>query len=396
MRVFVTGIGIITSVGNDATETIANIRKGHSGIAAIERLETVHKAEIPLAEVRLNNEQLAAMAGLKSARNISRTTLLGLIAAQQAIRQAGIANLGDAKTGLVSATSVGGMDRTEDFYVEFLKNGSLDDVSVLLTHECGESTERIADVLGVKGLVTTVSTACSSSANSIMTGARLIKHGLLNRCIAGGTDALARFTLNGFDTLKILDHAFCQPFDGERRGLNLGEGAGFLVLESEKTAAPERILAEVVGYANTNDAYHQTASSPEGQGAFLAMQKALELAGLQPSDIDYINAHGTGTQNNDLSEGRAMQKLFGQQVPPFSSTKAFTGHTLGAAGGVEAVLSILAIQHGIIYPNLRWQNAIEELYIRPATQLIENADIRCVLSNSFGFGGNSSALVFKR
>jgi 3-oxoacyl-[acyl-carrier-protein] synthase-1 len=191
----------------------------------------------------------------------------------------------------------------------------------------------------------TVSTACSSSANAILLGTRLIKHGFLDRVVVGGTDALTLFTLNGFNSLMILDHDRCRPFDNTRNGLNLGEGAAYLVLESGDAAKKEgkKPLCEIKGYGNACDAYHQTASSPEGHGAFISMKHALDVAGLEPNDIAYINTHGTGTRNNDLSEGTAIQRLFGDNIPKCSSTKAFTGHTLGAAGAIEAVICVISL-----------------------------------------------------
>ncbi|MCK9205455.1 MAG: beta-ketoacyl-[acyl-carrier-protein] synthase family protein, partial [Bacteroidales bacterium] len=236
---------------------------------------------------------------------------------------------------------------------------------------------------------------CSSSVNAMMLGSNLIKTGQLDRAIVGGNDSVTKFTLNGFNTLMILDKTGCHPFDENRAGLTLGEGAAFLVLESEESVAHENkpVLAEISGYGNANDAYHQTASSPKGTGAFMAMSKALLMSGLKPSDIDYINVHGTGTQNNDLSEGVAMERIFGEQVPPFSSTKAYTGHTLGAAGAVEAVISILSMQNKVIFPNLNFSTPMKELKIRPVTQLMTHKEIHHVLSNSFGFGGNNSAII---
>jgi len=178
----------------------------------------------------------------------------------------------------------------------------------------------------------------------------------------------------------------------------LGEGAGFLFLETEDTAKEENILGELIGYANSNDAYHQTASSPDGTGAYLAMKGALEIAGIAPEKINYINVHGTGTNNNDLSEGIAVKRIFGDALPPFSSTKAFTGHTLAAAGGIEAVFSVLSLQHKMIFPNLRFETPIEDLggNMIPVTELLENQELNYILSNSFGFGGNTSSLVFAK
>jgi 3-oxoacyl-[acyl-carrier-protein] synthase-1 len=194
----------------------------------------------------------------------------------------------------------------------------------------------------------------------------------------------------------ILDDKPCTPFDENRKGLNLGEGAGYVVLVSERVLKAENLnpVAVLSGYANANDAYHQTASSPEGNGNYQAMKGALDMAGLEPSQIDYINVHGTGTPNNDVSEGAAIGRLFGEKPPLFSSTKAYTGHTLAASGGIEAVLSILALQHGLIFPNLRFTTQMKEHSFAPQTSLKENAKIDHVLSNSFGFGGNCSSLVF--
>ena len=216
--------------------------------------------------------------------------------------------------------------------------------------------------------------------------------------VAGGADALTKFTLNGFNTLMILDEQFCQPFDENRRGLNLGEGAGYVVLVSEKVAAALKKKPSVTlsGFCNANDAYHQTASSPDGTGSYLAMQGALKKSGLQPADIDYINLHGTGTQNNDIAEGTAIMRLFDPHYPKMSSTKSFTGHTLGGSGGIEAVFSILAIEQGIIYPNLRLQTPMKELPFVPETKLTKNLKIKNVLSNSFGFGGNCTSLIFSK
>jgi 3-oxoacyl-[acyl-carrier-protein] synthase-1 len=327
---------------------------------------------------------------------VSRTALLSLIAAREALDRAAIPDPGRWHTGFISANTVGGMDRTEKFYAEFLgdpRHGRLRDV---VLHECGSVTEWVADRLGIRHFHTTISTACSSSANAIGFGARMIRQGLLDVVVAGGADALTKFTLNGFNSLMILDSEFCQPFDNDRRGLNLGEGAGYVVLVSERVAATLQAPAGCVlsGFANANDAYHQTASSPDGRGSWLAMKGALQRAGLQPADIDYINLHGTGTQNNDLAEGTAIRRLFDPVYPRMSSTKSFTGHTLGASGGIEAVFSVLAVAHGLVYPNLRFHTPMSELPFTPVTDLLKGQPLRHVLSNSFGFGGNCTSLVF--
>ena len=240
-----------------------------------------------------------------------------------------------------------------------------------------------------------MSTACSSAANAIILGAQMIAHGRVDRVICGGTEALSRFTINGFNSLFILDKGHCRPFDEERQGLNLGEGAAYLILESEQAVkqSGRKPVAELKGYGNANDAFHQTASSPEGTGAWKAMHAALQSARVEGSQIGYINAHGTATENNDLSEGLAIQKIFGDHTPPFSSTKPYTGHTLAAAGSIEAVYSILALQHRVIFPNLNFNIPMKELTIVPVTELIQQVTMEHVLSNSFGFGGNTSSLL---
>jgi 3-oxoacyl-(acyl-carrier-protein) synthase len=252
--------------------------------------------------------------------------------------------------------------------------------------------------LGIGDFMTTISTACSSSANAIFYAARLIKNDILDVVVAGGTDALTKFTLNGFNTLMILDKEFCKPFDEHREGLNLGEGAGYVVLVSDKVMKTlnKEPYCTISGYNNSNDAYHQTASSPDGTGSYLAMTGALKKSGLQPSDIDYINLHGTGTPNNDSAEGTAIKRVFYPHYPLMSSTKSYTGHTLGASGGVEAVFSALAIRHGIIYPNLRFETRMSELPFEPETKFQKGKNIKHVMSNSFGFGGNCTSLIFSK
>ncbi|HRH65758.1 MAG TPA: beta-ketoacyl-[acyl-carrier-protein] synthase family protein, partial [Bacteroidia bacterium] len=205
-----------------------------------------------------------------------------------------------------------------------------------------------------------------------------------------------RFTLNGFNTLMILDTVPCRPLDENRKGLNLGEGAGYIVLASREALkkSGRNAYCRLSGYHNANDAFHQTASSPEGTGSFLAMQGALLKSGIRKEEIGYINLHGTGTQNNDLSEGTALTRLFGDALPKFSSTKAFTGHTLGASGGIEAVFSVMSVVEGLVYPNLRFETPMKEVPLQPVTEFSVDKTIRHVLSNSFGFGGNCSSLIF--
>jgi len=394
--VLIAGLGIISAIGNNTSENITALENGIAGMGDIIYLNSIHRQKIPVAEVKMSNEELAGRSGLSS--QISRTALLGTIAAEEAFNDSGIRGLANTRIGFVSANTVGGMDKTEQFFSEFLTNPQKGRLRDVVHHECGSITEIIAEKLGISNFVTTISTACSSSANAIIYAARLIKNNILDAVVAGGADALTKFTLNGFNTLMILDSDACKPFDENRKGLNLGEGAAYVVLVSGSLIAKLKKdpYCKLSGYCNANDAFHQTASSPEGEGSFLAMQGALKNSGLNPRDIDYINLHGTGTQNNDISEGIAIKRLFGPVYPKMSSTKSFTGHTLGASGSVEAVLSALSVKHGMVYPNLRFDTPMQGLPFAPETKFSKNEPIEHVLSNSFGFGGNCSSLIFSK
>ena len=320
---------------------------------------------------------------------------MAIKAVKEALADSGGKISDDLRTGLISSTTVGGMTTTEKYFYRF--DDEPETRAWIEKLDCGDSTRDVARYIGHTGFITTISTACSSSANAIILGANLIKAGVLDRAICGGADALSKFTLNGFNSLMLLERGHCRPFDRERKGLNLGEGAGFVVLESERAVREHkrRIWAQVAGYANVNDAFHQTASSPDGAGAQTAMRNALQMGGITTDEVDYINVHGTGTPNNDESEGKALQALFGD-IPPFSSTKSYTGHTLAAAGGIEAVISLLAIRYGCIFPTLNYRLRMDEMNTDPVTEVHENLDLKYVLSNSFGFGGNNSSLLFKK
>lgn len=391
-RIFITGIGIISAIGNNIEETLVSLRSEKTGISKISYLQTAHN-KIPAAEVKLSNEELLSLLEIGESKiPFSRTALLGIYAAKEAISYSKEKFPTEPRTGLISATTVGGMNFSEQYYKDLLfRENSKDYIE---TFDCGDAADRIADFLKIRHYVATVSTACSSSANAIMIGARLIKNNIIDRALVGGTDALTKFTINGFNSLEIIDAEACRPFDENRKGLTIGEGAAYLLIESEDIADKQKIICELKGYANANDAFHPTASSPDGHGAYLAMKQSLEMCGMQPTDVDYINAHGTGTDINDISEGKAIEKLFSPTIPPISSTKAFTGHTLGAAGAIEAVLSVLAIKHRMIYPNLNYRNPIKELSFVPVTNLIKDIDVKNVMSNSFGFGGNNTSLLF--
>lgn len=394
-KVHVAGTGLISAIGHSTDECLDSLKKERTGVGPLTLFDSFHK-NLPVAEVKNTNQELVDR--LKVATTHSRTTLLGLIAAREALKNAEIKNFKKWRSGFISATTVGGMDKTETFFPAFLadpKKGKLRDV---INHPCGSSTDIIASDLQVNGFRSTVNTACSSSVNSIMLGARMINAGLMDVIIAGGADALTKFTLNGFNSLMILDRQPCRPFDASRSGLNLGEGAGFVVLVSDQVAEQEDLspVCFVGGFGNTTDAYHQTASSPEGRGSFSAMQSALSMSKLKVEDIDYINLHGTGTVNNDLSEGTAVKRLFGENLPRMSSTKAFTGHTLGASGGIEAVFSVLAITNRCVFPNLRFETTMPEHGVTPQKKFETISKVDHVMSNSFGFGGNCTSIIFSR
>jgi 3-oxoacyl-[acyl-carrier-protein] synthase-1 len=391
-KAFIAGSGIVTSIGAHVAANLTSLKNGRAGISMPEILQTVHA--LPVGEIKKSNEMLAATLGITQA--IPRTALLSIAAAKEAWQPFSGKTTG-LRIGFIGANTVGGMDLTEHFYKTFKTDNTTGDLNQVKYHECGAITELTLKALQLDCWSTTISTACSSSANSIMMAAKLIETQRFDLVIAGGADSLSRFTLNGFNSLMILDKELCRPFDQNRKGLNLGEGAAYLVLGNEKAIKQLNITptAFVSGYANANDAHHQTASSPEGKGNQLAMRLALERAGLQAGQIDYINLHGTGTENNDASEGAAIEAVFGNKVPMASSTKAFTGHTLGAAGAVEAVYSLLSLQEQLAWPHLRLQQPIDSLQWAPTLEL-KPANIQHVLSNSFGFGGNCSTLILSK
>ena len=385
---------MISAIGNNVPEALLSLSSSKTGIGKINYLATRYKDEFLAGEVKLSNSDLVDL--VKDTNpDLNRNSYLAMLAAKEAVINSGIDTKDGLRTGVISSTTVAGMGKTELYYKELFEK--TEHLGVLDTHDCGDSTERIADYIGDVDYVTTISTACSSAANAIALGCRMIKHGLLDRAIVGGVDALSKFTFNGFNTLMILDREWCKPFDENRKGLNLGEGAAFLVIEGGNAVNKRLVkpLAEIIGYANANDAYHQTASSPEGYGATLAIKQAIEMGGLHTSQIDYINMHGTGTPNNDLSESMATVAVFGNDVPKFSSTKAFTGHTLAAAASIEAVISVLSMQNNSIFPNLNFTTPIASLNLIPQTELTKTP-VNVVLSNSFGFGGNCSSLLFKK
>lgn len=399
-RIVVTSVGIISALGLGSDAQVNALRASRSGLRHTQYLKTIYAPEIVVGEVASTDEELATAFGMScNDMGLTRTTLLSMAAMENLLQQIDISLLRNESFAFINANTVGGMSSVENLYMHFLEADiNPSDINYIDTLDCSESTKRIINHYNLNPFTATISTACSSSANALLMGARMIKQGLVKRAICGGCDALSRFTINGFNSLKNVSKTPCMPFDQNRLGLNLGEGGGYLLLESE-SSAKERgatVLAVLSGYSNTNDAYHPTAPSPDGSGAYRTMSNALAMAGLQPGDIGYINAHGTATLSNDAAEGQAIERLFGSNAPYYSSTKPFTGHTLAAAGSIEAIFSILAMQEEMALPNLNFETLMEEISIKPNTTVVENVSIRHVLSNSFGFGGSNVSLVFSK
>jgi 3-oxoacyl-[acyl-carrier-protein] synthase-1 len=426
-KILISGMGIVSAMGIGVGANLQALQCNRSGIAPLRYLQTAHR-EFPVGEVKMTNEEMISLLQIPENQPTTRTSLMGILAVGEALANANlqfapnnvfpnpkfkIQNL-KSKIAFINGTTVGGMDKSEQFYTDFLENDTKN--AYIATHDCGACTEMIADYFGIFSQVSTVSTACSSAANAILLGVELLKNGRADIVVAGGAECLTKFHLNGFNTLMILDKEHCRPFDATRAGLNLGEGAAYIVMERFPLNFSEdrkhsyflgKTKIVLSGAANTCDAFHQTATSPQGDGAFLAMKNALVQAQISPEQIDYINAHGTGTQNNDLTEGIAIERIFGENIPPVSSTKAFTGHTTSAAGSIEAVISILSLQNNFIPNNLNFKEKMPELsfapYITNEANINQNRnaasqsfELQHVLSNSFGFGGNDTCLIFSK
>ncbi len=393
-RVFITGIGVISAIGNNVAQNHGALTTGQCGISISGSFPSKYSGILPFGEVPLTTPELKAILQITDA-GVTRTTLLALHAAKEAIGHSGITiqQLSSPDTALIGATTVGGMCLTDELYADAQRSSGTS--PFMSAYDCASVNLYLQQHFTIGGLVNTINTACSSSANAIMHGARLIKTGLAKRAIVGGVDSLSKFTINGFNALHILSKQACTPFDENRQGLNLGEGAAFLVLEGEAAAAGKPVYGELTGYCNANDAYHPSSLSEDGAGPYQAMLGALACLPVGNNTIDFINAHGTGTENNDAVESRAMLRIFGSQVPPFASTKANTGHTLGAAGAIEAVYSILNLVHQEIYPGLHFSQPITGMGLVPVKKY-QRAALNNIMTNSFGFGGNCTSLIFSK
>jgi 3-oxoacyl-[acyl-carrier-protein] synthase-1 len=386
-KVVITGMGVVSALGIGAEANLSALLRGESGVRAVRYLPTEHR-EFPVGEVPMSGEELRQRLSLPPGI-YSRTHLLGVLALREALEQSKL--LQQNALALISGTTVGGMDVTEHYFPAPQPAGR--DI-----HDCGASTNEIADYFGCFDYTMTTSTACSSAMNALIMGKLLIESGERDIVVAGGSEALSLFHLNGFKSLMILDRERCRPFDHTRAGLNLGEGAAYLVLESETSALQRgaEILGVLSGGGNACDAHHQTASSEDGEGAYLAMTQAVSDAGVSPSDIGYVNAHGTGTPNNDASESAALRRVFGEKLPPVSSTKSYTGHTTSASGSIEAVFCLLAMREGFLPYQSEYQNFDEQCIVPVSGMECPRVSLRHVMCNAFGFGGNDSSIILSR
>jgi len=382
----VTAYTATTALGRGKAVMLEALRRGKGGLKAndfdraelrawIGRVAGLEEAPIggALAEFDCRNNRLAAVG-------------LGQDGFKESVARAK-AKYGARRVAVLLGTSTSGILRTELAYRQRDAQGNLPrDLHYRHAQNLYSITDFVRQVLALAGPAMTVSTACSSSAKVFASAARYIEAGVIDAAVVGGVDSLCLTTMHGFSSLQLVSDEPCRPFDAARKGMSIGEAAGFALVE--RGAGPLSLL----GYGESSDAYHMSTPQPDGEGALGAMQQALTRAGLEPVEIDYVNAHGTATPANDRAEDRALTRLFGKRVP-VSSTKGFTGHTLGAAGIVEAIVCFLALEHGLLPATLN-STAIE-----PGLEsmvLLENraAKVRRALSNSFGFGGSNCSLVF--
>ena len=355
----ITGSGIISAIGCNKDMVLQSLRNKCTGIGSMKYLESIHN-HLPVGEVKCSNSELKRKLGIDESKIISRNVLLGTTAAKEALLDSRIGGLSSKKVVFISGTTVGGMDLTETLYSDMLRDDKY--LSYLNSHDCGSSSNEIIRLCGISAEVCTISTACSSSLNAIILGAEMLKRGEADVVIAGGCESLSKFHFNGFNSLMILDKEQCRPFDATRAGINLGEGAAYIVLERAEDAEKRNAIIQgyISGYGNRCDAFHQTATSEIGEGPYLAMLQALTSSELSEVSISYINAHGTGTVNNDQSESFALKRIFGNNIPKISSTKGFTGHTTSASGSIEVVICLLAMSHNFIPANIGWENPMSD------------------------------------
>ena len=406
-RVVVTGLGTVSPLGLDFPTTWQNLIAGRSGVGPITLFDASnHKARIA-AEVK--GFDPVARFGRREARKMDRFTQFALVAAQEAVAHAAlpVERLDRDRIGVVMGSGIGGIGTTYQETQVYLQRGPRVNPFLVprILPDTGPGT--IAIALGLRGPNLAVVTACASGTNAIGEAAHIIRRGDADVILAGGAEAaIVPLAMAGLEVVGALSTRndeptkASRPFDAQRDGFVMGEGAAFLVLEALEHAqargAP--ILAEVVGYGSTCDAYHITAPAENGEGAALCMRNALRSADLQPEDIDYINAHGTSTPLNDKSETAAIKTVFGEHAYriPVSSTKSMTGHLLGAAGALEAAICVQTLQEGLIPPTINYEHPDPDCDLDYVPNQARRAEIRYAMSNSFGFGGHNATLILRR
>ena len=406
-RVVITGIGAITPIGNNAEEFWKGIKEGKCGIDGITLFDTTDQKVKLAAEVKgYNPEEYFEK---KRLNRIDRFSQFAIIAAREAMKDSGITseNTNMEKLGVIVSSGIGGLETIEE-QVENCYQKSPDKVSPMYIPMviANMATGNVALDIGAKGESFAIVTACASATHSIGEAYRMIKHGYQEAVVAGGTEASITPTgIAGFANIKALNTTLDKnrasiPFDKERSGFIMGEGAGVLILEELEHAKRRnaKIYAEVVGYGASSDAYHITSPAPEGEGGARAIVNAMEDAKIKPEDIDYINAHGTSTHLNDSCETMAIKRALGEASKKVmvSSTKGHTGHLLGAAGGVEAIACVKALQEGFVPATINYKVPDEECDLDIVPNEGRKINIKCAISNSLGFGGHNSTIVLKK
>ena len=384
-------MGILSAAGFGVEEIWPAVSAGKSGLRPLTLFESPRYGQIATGEIQ--RDLIALGAPTRS----SRSDKLGWLAARGAMADAGLdLKSGSERAGIILGTSVGGSYDSELFLHTLVKRGKMR-ARPARFHECMTTVDLIANDFGLLGPSMALATACSSSALAIAMAAEMILSGEADVMLSGGADSLSRMTWGGFNSLLLVDANGCRPFDDGRGGMSLGEGAAILVLEAEESARQRgaKILARLSGWGTSCDAYHATAPHPQGAGAAAAMQAALNRAGLEPKAINYVNAHGTGTRDNDVAEAIALKTVFHNRVPPFSSTKRVFGHALAASGAMEAVVCIEALRRQELPPNPGYEKCDPAIGLEPVVRA-QHAPLKHVMSNSFGFGGNNGALIFSK
>ena len=394
IRIAVTGAGIICSIGRNKDEVWQSIRESRAQIAKLTRFSGETFPTELAAEVTADVDAILPIAK-REAKRMSRSDRLAIVAAAEAIAQAG--DFPRRRAVVSTGTSTGGLLEGEEFYFARLVRGrGRTPVSRVLQQPTSGPSDAVARAFQLGGGVLSNATACASGGAAIGMAADVLRSRHADVAVAGGTDALCRLTYSGFNVLQAVDAGACAPFDAHRKGITLGEGAAYLVLErwDDAVARGANILAELCGYGATCDAHHPTAPHDDGRGAEAAMRGALAESRLDAGDVDYVNAHGTGTTLNDSAESKAIAAALGTRAPA-SSSKSYFGHTLGAAGGVEAVITVLALQHQLAPPTLRLKEPAPECTLDYIPHTPRPMAMRTALSNTFGFGGSNVSLLFR-